>query len=165
MKARQTLLFPLMLFATFCSAQQVETRQRQTASIVLSGHTDLHLTADEEAIASGVTVDLQSSSAWLFFDNVKPNAVIQHYSGNILVQGQPLDAETNARVVVCRQGAVVIPHTRTFNALTLYSQTDYQGEQEHMQAHYYYSNCPPDSAPARRFLKRSICEYMASMPS
>ncbi len=130
-----------------CHCRITETRERLTDSVVLSDSIDLHLTVAEEAIAIDATVDLRSTAAWLFFDNVKPNDVIRQYAGNILICGQPLNADSNARVVVCRHGAVVIPHPRDFEALMLYAASDFLGEQEQMQPYYFYSNCPPDSAP------------------
>ena len=145
---RHALLLCFFLFVLKGQGQNIETRNSQTESIVLSEPIDLHLTATDEPILAGVTINLCSSSAWLFLDNMKPNNVVRQYANQILIGGQPLQAERNARVVVYRHGAVVIPHPRDFDALTLYAQADFQGEQEHMQAHNFYSNCPPDSAPA-----------------
>ena len=145
---RQALLLCFFFFAFRGQGQNIETRNSQTESIVLSEPIDLHLTATDDPIMTGVTINLCSSSAWLFLDNVKPNNVVRQYSNQILISGQPLQAKQNARVVVYRHGAVVIPHPREFEALTLYAQTDFQGEQEHMQAHNFYSNFPPDNAPA-----------------
>ncbi|MBQ8968423.1 MAG: hypothetical protein IJ064_01635 [Bacteroidaceae bacterium] len=148
MNVRQNLLLCFLLFLSQAYGQHSETRERQTTSVVLADTIDLHLTAAEQAIAADVTIDLRSTVAWLFFDNVKPNSVVREYADNIRIGGKPLDMGYNARVVVYRHGAVVIPHPRNFQALTLYAQTDFQGEQEHMLPHRYYSNCPPDSAPA-----------------
>ena len=108
------LLLPLM-----ACGKAVESRARQTASIVLSDSIDLHLTAPSRAIAAGVTIDLNSTAAWLFLDSIKPNTVLRQYAGNIRIGGQPLEADANARVVVYRHGAVVIPHSVFYFPITV----------------------------------------------
>lgn len=148
MNVRLAILLCFQLFLLQAHGQHIESRERQATSVEISDTTDLHLTAAEQVIAADATIDLRSVATWLFFDNVKPNAVIRDYAKNIRISGKPLDSGNNARVVVYRHGAVVIPHPHDFQALTLYAETDFLGEQEHMLPHNYYSNCPPDSAPA-----------------
>ena len=147
---RKTLLLPLalMCLALEAQGQTTESREQQTASIVLTDTIDLHLTSPDSPIAEDVTIDLRSTAAWLFLDSVKPNSVVREQANHILINGKPLNAGNNARVVVYRHGAVVIPHPRDFQALTLYDQSHFQGKEEHLQPHTFYTNCPPDSAPA-----------------
>lgn len=130
------------------NGQTIETLPDITSPVVFSSAVDIHLTNSDSAIAKGATVDLQSPDAWLFFDNVKPNDVVKAYSSYILINGQPMVVKQNARVTVYKSGAVVMAHSPNFEALTVYSQKEFSGEEERFVPNYYYSNCPPDSAPS-----------------
>ena len=128
-------------------AKTTETISQLTASRTLDSVIDLHITASSNAIAEGCTLSLSSQEAWVFFDNMKPNDVLANYASAILVDGQPFDPEVNGRICVYKQGAALVAQDDDFTALTLYSETQFAGEEETFRHHYYYTNCPPDSAP------------------
>ncbi len=144
------LLFLLMMASATIQAADpypAQNFERITHPLTLTEAIDLHLTATTEAIAANATINLCSPDAWLFFDSLKPNEVLSNYADRILINGQPMDADTNARVVVYRHGAVVMAHARDFQALSLYAETDYKGEEELMSPSYYYTNAASDDVP------------------
>ena len=80
-------------------------------------------------IAANGTVNLTSDSGWLILDGVPPTQVMMSYLSSILVNGQPATNNVNLRVTNYLQGSVIIPHTPNFEALTLYKDAGYSGDQ------------------------------------
>lgn len=144
---RHILTILLLFLCTFVQGRKIEYQESLTSSITLTDSIDLHLTNAEMPIPDGMTIDLCSTASWLFLDYVKPNDVVRNYAQHILIGGEPLSVDDNARVVVFRQGSVIMPHGSDYEALSLFSEDSYRGEEERMKAISYYSNCPPDSAP------------------
>lgn len=146
-----TVIAPLALAAlcpTALMANTVETVQQLTSSRTLTGATDLHITATANAIASGVTLNIVSDDAWVFFDNVKPNEVVKTYASGLRINGVPFDAATNGRVAIYKQGAVVMAHGEGYGALTTYTGRSFSGERETFTIDRYYSNKPDTMVPA-----------------
>lgn len=123
----------------------VDTRDCLTASAILGGTDVLHLTARTNVLAQGVTVTLDSENAWLFFDHVKPNDVVKHYASQIIINGKAFNPETNGRISVYRQGAVVMAHQHDIQALKAMTAT---GQTVGIKPEYYYSNKPSAYVPA-----------------
>lgn len=144
MKPIQTFLL-LLLWLLPCGAKAREVKTFTTLSrpATVGPQEDLHLTGTASVLADGVTVTLSSPDGWLFFDNMKPNEVVAQYASRILIGGKPFHPETNGRIAIYKQGAVVMAQNRDYEALSATG----EGRTETFRANYYYSNRPPVNAP------------------
>jgi hypothetical protein len=140
------LLLPCVFAAEAASlpaaSRKTTVLSRLTQSVTLGASEDLHLT-DSAALAADATVTLTSPDGWLFFDHVKPNDVVARYAGQILINGKAFDPETNGRIAIYRQGAVVMAQNRDYAALTATA----DNRTESFVCNDYYSNQPPACAP------------------
>lgn len=145
------VLFSLCLgmFSQVLSARDVETQNSLTVSRKLDTGIDLHLTSADEPLAEGVKVELSSEDAWVFFDQMKPNDVLEKYSDQILIDGKPLVPEENGRVSIYLHGAVVMPHGADFHPLKTYTEPQFGGKSSQMACNYYYTNNPSEYFPER----------------
>lgn len=150
----KTLLAGMMLLSISTSGfADVEVAESLSASVVLNGTDELHLTASDNVMAKGAKVTLASEGAWLFFDNVKPNDVVKNYASQIIISGKAFDPETNGRISVYKQGAVVMAHQHDIKALHA---TTANGRAMDFMPEYYYSNNPSQYVSAE--LRKSL-EY------
>lgn len=94
--------------------------------VIVDGATELHLTSTTPMANS--VVRLNSDDSWLYFDNLRPQQVIDSYLKNIYVNGMLASYRSNCRVAIYRTGAVVIPHASSFNPLTVYKDQNFGGE-------------------------------------
>ena len=123
-------------------AKDVEVVSAVEASRTVDGNTDLHITSATAPVADGVTIDLVSEDAGLFFDNLSPQEVIDNYAASILVDGKALDVDVNGRVSIYRQGTLVMAHPAGFEPLATFVTDDFTGESAGYATSYYYSNAP-----------------------
>ena len=87
---------------------------------------ELRITAP---VANNGKVDLVSDSGWLILENVLPSrAVILHFSW-ITVNGQKAVNNVNVRITNYLQGCVIIPHSPTFEALSLFKNDNFAGDE------------------------------------
>lgn len=128
--------------------------ERIMSSCTFGAATDIHIQALEDAIVGDAVVNITSPDAWMFFDNVRPNDVVTRYAAHIQINGETLVVGTNARVVLYRQGAIVIPHAGDYAPLKAYSESGFKGEETSYRCNYYYSDYPPVNAPD------SLCQPM-----
>lgn len=131
MKTKKLLIFFISCFclltSVFAARKTVEV-DKITTSLTLSEAVDYHITASEECIAEGVTVDLTHEDAWLFFDNVQPNTVKSQWLSRVKLNGEPIQAQQNAWVNIYKHGAVVIPYGKDFTPFTVYTGELYGGD-------------------------------------
>lgn len=144
---RLKLAFCLILSVLISVSAKSIQYEQITSSCTLDTAADIHIQAVEKAIASEAIVNLTSEDAWLFFDNVRPNDVAEHYASNIQVDGEPLIINKNARVALYEQGTVVIPHPHDYHPLKVYTDTEFEGNAATFACNYYYSAKPPVNAP------------------
>jgi hypothetical protein len=83
-------------------------------------------------------VDLVSDSGWLILDNVLPSrAPILHFS-YITVNGQRAVNNVNVRITNYLRGCVIMPHSPKFEALSLFKDTDFAGDEMKCIPYKYY---------------------------
>src|ERR1035437_2814589 len=95
--------------------------------VVLNNQTDLHLTAKYHSLTNS-DVKLNTVNSWLFFDNIRPQVVIDSLLSNIYVNNQAAVLKTNVRVSIYKQGTVVIPQSSTFKPLEVYTGQNFSGD-------------------------------------
>lgn len=99
--------------------------------IIINGQTDLHLTnaaSISKSLLNNSIVKLNSLDSWLFFDNVRPQFVIDSLLRYVYVNGQAAVLKTNVRVSIYKHGAVVIPHASTFQPMKVYTGQNFSGD-------------------------------------
>jgi Glycosyl hydrolase catalytic core/Secretion system C-terminal sorting domain/F5/8 type C domain len=80
-------------------------------------------------ITANGTVNLTSDSGWLILDGILPSVAIASHLSYISVNGQPAVNNVNVRVTNYLQGCVIIPHTPIFEALILFKETAFAGDE------------------------------------
>ncbi len=141
------------ILAAVCSVmlhaqeRKVEVIPALLKSVKLDEPIDMHLTDADKPLGEEVKINLKSEDAWVFFDHIKPNEVLDKFSDNILVNGKQLDLETNARLAIYRQGAIVIPQSPDYYALSTYTKPGFKGDREQYRCNNFYTNSAPEYAP------------------
>lgn len=107
--------------------------------VPLGGPMELHITGTGDPVA-GSTFLFSSPDAWLFFERIRPSVVISRFLKQMSVSGKPAALGTNIRVVQYGDGAVVIPHSEDFPAVTAWSGKSMAGESMPLQAHVSYDD-------------------------
>ncbi len=106
-------------------------------TITLTGRAELHLTGSGDPLA-GCTVHLQSEDAWVFFANVRPSYVSSNILSRFRVSGSLAVAGGNVRVVQYGDGAVVIPHSPSFQPLEVFTGTHFSGPSKKLGTYTAY---------------------------
>ena len=128
--------------------------------IVIDGETDLHLTAPTKVLNNSV-VKLNTVDSWVFFDNIRPQVVIDSLLQYIFINNQKAVLKTNVRVSIYKHGAVVIPQPSSFQPLTVYSNQNFTGDSVSYSMFTFYNSLGTMDNKIRSFkLKRG---YMATL--
>jgi hypothetical protein len=88
-------------------------------------------------IANG-TVNLTADSGWLILDGVLPSRAVNLHLSYIMVNGQPARNNINVKVTNYLRGCVIMAHSPTFEALTLYKEAGYAGDEIKCFPYKYY---------------------------
>jgi len=124
--ASVALLFCLILGLQ--AAQTVKTVTSVTSSITISEAWEYHITASNNCIADGATINITNQDAWVVFDNVQPAAVISTWMSKVTVNGEALVQNTNCFINVYKHGTAILPHGSNYEPLTVYTGELYGGE-------------------------------------
>lgn len=89
-------------------------------------------------ITANGTVNLVSDSAWLILDGILPSEAIASHFSYISVNGQAAVNNVNIRVTNYLRGCVIMPQTPTYEALSLFKDTDFAGEEMKCIPYKYY---------------------------
>lgn len=99
--------------------------------------TNAELRISTPIIANG-TVNLVSDSGWLILVGVLPSEAIASHFSSISVNGQPAVNNINIRVTNYLRGCVIMPHTPTYEALSLFKDSAFAGEEMKCIPYKYY---------------------------
>ena len=91
-------------------------------------------------ITANGTINFTSDSAWLILDGVLPSQAIASHFSYISVNGQPAVNKVNIRVTNYLRGCVIMSHAPNFEALTLYKDTGFAGEEMKCFSNKYYKS-------------------------
>ncbi len=122
----------------------VSTVERVTSPLTVAQGDDLHISAADDAIAQGASVDMSGDDCRLFFDNIRPGDVIERYSGSVTVRGEKLEPDINARIRVFLHGTEILPHSAAFTPLEARSLS---GKSERYAQGRFYTNSPSADVP------------------
>ena len=144
-----SLSFTLAAFSVNPRTTLTITDKTATASsyidkeIVLNNQTDLHITNSATVstnVLNNSVIKLNSVDSWVFFDNIRPQFVIDSLLKYISVNNQASVLKTNVRVSIYKQGAVVIPQPSNFQPLTVYTGQNFTGDSLSTYLLYTYYN-------------------------
>ncbi len=143
-----SIFFLALLFsAGLYAATIVNVASNKTVSsysdseVTISSKADLHITAAYAKTALvNSTVRLQTVDSWLFFDNVKPQTVIDSLLKYVYVGENLALNKNNARVAIYKNGAVVMAHPSGFQPLTVYSDKSFKGDSAKYNISTYYKS-------------------------
>jgi hypothetical protein len=134
----------LFLFSLIASVKAldivdaVQTYSSLSATTVnMSGVSELHITASTAPI-TGCTINLNSTDSFFFLEQIIPSVVQSTYLSQIYVNGAAAVLNTNVRIVEYVSGSVVIPHSSSFQPLTVYSGYFYTGTSQALSQYTYY---------------------------
>ena len=142
---KRTFVFFFVLVGIQLSAQNAVLVENKNLTIsnlsgdnyTLGNNAELRISAP--TIASG-TINFTSDSAWLVLDGILPSLAIASHLNYITLNGQPAVNNVNVRVTNYLQGSVIIPHTPNFEALTLYKEEAFIGDEIKCIPLKYYKN-------------------------
>jgi len=144
--AKRLLFVAFLLGPRFLPAQTLEfTNGIQSyavlsgATVNLSGHCELHVTAASAPIPGSV-INLNSSDAWFFLDNILPATVVSSYLGQITVNGAAAVADGNVRVVEYAMGTVVIAQPPGYQPLQVFTGSQFTGTSLPLGLYTYYTS-------------------------
>lgn len=124
---------PILAFADGSYTSGVNTETSVSGNVTVSGKTELHLTSKTKPVEAGTVINLVDDNSWLYFDAVRPMAVVKDYLANIKVNGAQavyFNNAVNVRVSEWGSGTVVIPNGNKsdIDCLTVYDQPNCKGE-------------------------------------
>jgi hypothetical protein len=153
-------VFPQGRTVVNVSGTVVSTTSIVDKEMVIDGKTDLHVTATYTPLSNSI-INLNSENSWVFFDNIRPQAIIDSVLSNIYVNGAQAVYKTNVRVSIYKHGAVVIPQSPAFQPLRLYSGQNFTGDSLKLSQFVFNNVLGTFDNRARSFiLKRG---YMATL--
>lgn len=138
-----TALVVSFLFAVIgAEANDVEVVGSISEPRILDTETDLHVTSADNPISA--SIDVRNEESFLYFDNVKPETLLDKYGSYITVNGEAMQPDVNCRLAIYRHGCVVTPRGTDFEPLTTYTSVDFAGQQQSHAVGLYYSNAPAE---------------------
>ena len=101
----------------------------------LGSNSELRVSAP---ITANGTINFTSDSAWLILDGIIPSEAIASHFSYISVNGQPAVKNVNIRVTNYLRGCIIIPHAPTYEALALFKDIAFAGDQMKCIPYKYY---------------------------
>src|SRR5438093_6159758 len=89
-------------------------------TVIMSNRCELRVTSTTGPL-SGCTINLNSVDSYLVLPGIKPSVVVSTYLGQVRISGATAVADSNCRVVEYAMGAIIAPHSSSFQPLTVYS--------------------------------------------
>ncbi|MBS2099689.1 glycosyl hydrolase [Carboxylicivirga linearis] len=108
-------------------------------NIKLTGSGQLTLTSATSPMINSA-IDLASPDAWVYFENMRPAQVISNYLNRIKANGEDAVVGTNIRIINYLKGAMVIAHSSTYAALTVFDGSNQSGSSMDLYINQYYKS-------------------------
>ena len=108
--------------------------------LTISSRVDLHLVSDIAPMDTlKANINITDRSAWVVFDNVRPDVVIDKYLKFISINGTTAKNGSNVRVAIFLDGAAVIPTRSSDMPFSGYAEDECQGSPVTLYARDYPS--------------------------
>lgn len=132
--------------------------------LIINGKTDLHISAANIPLTNSV-IKLNSENSFVFFDNIRPQVVIDSILSDIYINGVQASNKTNARVSIYRHGTIVMPQGSVFQPLEVYSGQNFTGDLQKYSLNVYNNSLGVFDNKIRSFkLKRGYMATLANNP-
>lgn len=144
------------------SAGEFSVANYTDKEVILNHNTRIHITAAnaKTALVNSV-VQLNTLDSWVYFDNIRPQVVIDSLLKFFSINGQNAVQNTNTRVSIYKHGTVVIPHSSQFQPLTVFTDQNFVGDSASFSLFTFNKNLGTFDNSIRSFkLKRG---YMATL--
>lgn len=133
-----TLMAALIATSAYAGNETITVSQ-VTEAVVLTEAVDYVITSSTPFTTAG-SIDIQNSDAVVIFSSVKPSVVKSTWLSYIYLNGTKATTN-NAWAGIYQNGAIVYPHTKkTFQPLTVYTETNYGGESSSDWTPYTFYN-------------------------
>ncbi|MDR2474325.1 MAG: T9SS type A sorting domain-containing protein [Bacteroidales bacterium] len=129
------------------------------STVTVSDGADLHITSDAAPLTNS-TLTLETENSWLFFDNIRPSAVISDYLSSIKIGTANASNGSNCRVEVYIGGTVIMPYASSISPLTVFDGQHFSGATEAYNVNYHKTLGALDNKIRSFKLKRG---YMATL--
>lgn len=106
-------------------------------TVNMTGRSELHVTDGDNPIP-GCLINLNSSDAWFFLENIPPSLAMANYLGQIQINGAAAVVGGNVRVVEYAMGTVVIPHSPDYTPMQIFGGTQFTGDSMPLGLYIYY---------------------------
>lgn len=143
MKRRTNLLFLLQLLVIrLYAGEPLVIQNNQTfeqlsgISLTITGKADVHITSSTTPLVAS-SVNLTGVDTWLYFDNVRPDDVVQRYKDSIFINNAVMAPGVNCRIAVYKHGTAIVPHGSSFKPLEVFLQPDFGGASQQYALQVY----------------------------
>ncbi|WP_258105292.1 AbfB domain-containing protein [Marinoscillum sp. MHG1-6] len=106
-------------------------------NIEFSGSCNVVITSAKDPLNAS-TINMLSDDVWLYFPNLLPSEVASNELAHIKVNGSAAVVDQNVRVVQYLQGAMVISHSSSYQALTAYASDNLSGTSMSFDNYTFY---------------------------
>ena len=121
------------------ATNETVTVEQVTEAVVLTEAVDYVITSDEPFTTAG-SIDIQNDDAVVIFSSLKPSEVKSDWQSYVYLNGTK-STSNNSWVGIYQNGAILYPHTKkTFQPLTVYTETDFGGESSSDWTPYTFYN-------------------------
>ncbi|NDW18952.1 T9SS C-terminal target domain-containing protein [Dysgonomonas sp. 216] len=165
MKNYYILVAFFVLFCGTLKANEVTITGKQTAAsysettVTISDNSELHLTS-ATPLTNNSKVYLETENSWIYFEALRPSQVVASYLSYIYVGTQQAVLNTNVRVEMYLNGAVVIPHSKDFQPLEVFDEKNFGGNSQKYNILTFYKGLGDMNKSIRSFKLRK--GYMAT---
>ncbi len=111
----------------------------QDQAVELSGKGQLTITGSDEVL-KGSAINIVSTDAWIYFSSMKPSEVISYALPYITVNGDLAEYGVNVHVAQYLNGAMLLPHSPEYAALTVYTDESLGGTSMDFVASKHYAS-------------------------
>ncbi|MDB6070208.1 MAG: hypothetical protein JWL81_1379 [Verrucomicrobiales bacterium] len=110
-----------------------------STTVTMTGKSELQISGTGDPLAGSV-VHLNSPDAWLILTNFAPSQVVSTFLSRVRVTGAAAVADTNVRVVQFGMGAVVIPHSPSYQPLEIFDGRSMTGMSKTLGLYTYHTD-------------------------
>ncbi len=119
-------------------SNDVQTHASLTnTTVTMTGRAELRLTDATDPLP-GCAVHLNSPDAWVLFTGIVPSEVRDTFLSRLRVNGAVAVLDANVRIVQFGPGAVVIPHTPSFQPLEVFPDRYFRGTSRKLNQYTAY---------------------------
>ncbi len=122
-----SLVVSMLAVITVLAANTTTQVTQVTTAVTVSDNVDYVISSATPFTATGSVDITNTDHAVVIIANVRPSAVIKNWLKYVKINGAQAVDETNCQVKMYAQGAIIMPYSKDFRPLTVYSEQNYGG--------------------------------------